>query len=152
MINFEDPYVFWPIIIFTVIIILLLTDKIKFNLVKQQEGFSVDKLNHEIISQKKMMFSNSNTGDFDKEKVDKMINTFKKLDERHTLDSIKMINIYNTQRGPDKETARNELMMYKNMKDAIKDSIEYAKNIRDNNSKKSSISPNNNDEFLEESV
>ena len=132
-------------------LISFITDKIKFNLIKQQEGFSVDKLNNDIISQKKMMFSNSN-GDFDKEKVEKMINTFKKLDERHTLDSIKMINIYNTLPSPDRETARNELMMYKTVKDVIKDSIEYVKKIRDNNSKKSSISPNNNDEFLEETV
>lgn len=149
MINFEDPYVYLPIIIFCIIIILFLTDTIKLNFINQQEGFS-SKMENELQNYKRLYLLKKDTNDLDIKKINKVSENILKLDEIHSLKSIEALSSLNNS-GPDKVDARKYLEMYNSTKDAIKGSIKFLENAKKRNNK-NAITANDNDEFLEGNI
>ena len=150
MINFEDPYVYLPIIIFCIIIILFLTDTIKLNFTSQQEGFS-SKMENELQNYKQLYLLKKDTDKLDINKINRVSENILKLDELHSLKSIQALSSINKS-GPDKADARKYLEMYNSTKDAIKGSIKFLENAKKNTTNNSNITANDNDEFLEGNV
>jgi hypothetical protein len=152
MINFEDPYVYLPIIIFCIIIILFLTDTIKLNFTNQQEGFRGEKeLDNNLSQLKSVLLLSKDTDKIDVQKINNKIDMFVKYEEMHALSTIQHVGIWHESKGKGASAiaAEKHFGRYKDMKEIFKNSIKYLENSKKRNSR-STITANDNDEFLEE--
>jgi hypothetical protein len=152
MINFEDPYVYLPIIIFCIIIILFLTDTIKLNFTNQQEGFRGEKeLDNNLSQLKSVLLLSKNTDKIDVQKINNKIDMFVKYEEMHALSTIQHVGIWHESKGKGANAiaAEKHFGRYKDMKEIFKNSIKYLENSKKRNNR-STITANDNDEFLEE--
>lgn len=153
MIDFEDPYIYIPLLIIIIIIMLYLTDIIQLNIFKQQEGFDNKKLEKDLQNYKQLFLLKKDTDKLDINKINKIIESYLKLDELHSLKSIWMLNIHEEGKANKSavDNAKKHLEMYNTVKDTIKGSIKFLENAKKRNNK-NAITANDNDEFLEESV
>lgn len=153
MIDFEDPYIYIPLLIIIIIIMLYLTDIIQLNIFKQQEGFDNKKLENDLQNYKQLFLLKKDTDKLDIKKIDKIIESYLKLDELHSLKSIWMLNIHEEGKANKSaiDNAKKHLEMYSTVKATIKGSITFLENAKKRNNK-NAITANDNDEFLEGNI
>ena len=154
MINFEDPYVYLPIIIFFIFIILFLTDTIKLNFTNKQEGFRGGKeLDNNLSQLKSVLLLSKDTDKIDVQKINNKIDMFVKYEEMHALSTIQHVGIWHESKGKGASAiaAEKHFGRYKDMKEIFKNSIKYLENSKKRNNR-STITANDNDEFLEGNI